>query len=169
MSQIKSSEMLIQIIPQYHCQWGAFYSNSKLQRSRILLQRIIFALYTLQHNLPFSTTEYRIEFINAINSITCSFSKFNSFIFVSAINLIEEATYSGIIDPSAEWHTLNHGGPRTRLTYRIRVKCDDFYYNATCTKFCRARDDPFGHYRCNANGDKECIEGWKGTNCEERK
>ncbi|KAK9747061.1 EGF-like domain [Popillia japonica] len=86
---------------------------------------------------------------------------------ITAINLIEEATYSGIIDPSAEWHTLNHGGPRTRLTYRIRVKCDDFYYNATCTKFCRARDDPFGHYRCNANGDKECIEGWKGTNCEE--
>nr|XP_022913222.1 protein serrate-like [Onthophagus taurus] len=82
-------------------------------------------------------------------------------------NLIDEATYSGLIDPSAEWHTLNHNGARTRLTYRIRVKCDDFYYNLTCTKFCRARDDPFGHYRCNPNGDKECIEGWKGTNCEE--
>ncbi|XP_025830978.1 protein jagged-1b [Agrilus planipennis] len=81
-------------------------------------------------------------------------------------NIIEEATYSGIIDPSAEWHTLNHRGSRARLTYRVRVKCDTHYYNATCTKFCRPRNDKFGHYRCNSNGDKECIEGWKGTNCE---
>lgn len=81
-------------------------------------------------------------------------------------NIIEEATYSGIIDPSAEWHTLNHRGPKARITYRVRVKCDNHYYNATCTKFCRPRDDKFGHYRCDANGDKECIEGWKGVNCE---
>lgn len=81
-------------------------------------------------------------------------------------DIIEEATYSGIIDPSPEWHTLNHRGPKARLTYRVRVQCDSHYYNATCTKFCRARDDKFGHYRCDMNGDKECIHGWKGSNCE---
>ncbi|XP_017780565.1 PREDICTED: protein jagged-1b isoform X2 [Nicrophorus vespilloides] len=82
--------------------------------------------------------------------------------------VIEEATYSGIIDPSADWHTLNHRGARARLTYRVRVQCDSHYYNTTCTKFCRPRDDQFGHYRCDANGDKECISGWKGSeaNCE---
>lgn len=88
-------------------------------------------------------------------------------LFLSATNdIIEEATYSGIIDPSPEWHTLNHRGPRATLTYRVRVKCDSHYYNATCTKFCRPRDDKFGHYICDANGDKECIEGWKGATCD---
>ncbi|KAJ8924005.1 hypothetical protein NQ315_006781 [Exocentrus adspersus] len=81
-------------------------------------------------------------------------------------NIIEEATYSGIIDPSAEWHTLNHRGQRASLTYRVRVKCDTHYYNSTCTKFCRPRDDKFGHFICDANGDKECIGGWKGPTCE---
>lgn len=80
--------------------------------------------------------------------------------------LIEEASYSGIILPSADWHTLNHHGTTARITYRVRVQCDLNYYNSTCTKFCRPRNDKFGHYNCDSNGDKECIDGWKGANCE---
>ncbi|XP_044744621.1 protein jagged-1b isoform X2 [Coccinella septempunctata] len=90
----------------------------------------------------------------------------NNFTSPGTQEIIDEATYSGIIDPSAEWHTLNHRGPRASLTYRVRVKCDTHYYNATCTKFCRPRDDKFGHYICDANGDKECIDGWKGATCD---
>ncbi|XP_060530612.1 protein jagged-1-like [Cylas formicarius] len=90
----------------------------------------------------------------------------NNFSIPATNDIIEEATYSGIIDPSAEWHTLNHRGPRAHLTYRVRVKCDIHYYNSTCTKFCRPRDDKFGHFICDANGDKECIEGWKGSTCD---
>ncbi|XP_066257423.1 protein jagged-1b [Euwallacea similis] len=90
----------------------------------------------------------------------------NNFSIPATNDIIEEATYSGIIDPSPEWHTLNHRGPRAHLTYRVRVKCDSHYYNSTCTKFCRPRDDKFGHFICDANGDKECIEGWKGNICD---
>ncbi|KAJ9585949.1 hypothetical protein L9F63_020406, partial [Diploptera punctata] len=87
--------------------------------------------------------------------------------YFSATNrVIEEATYSGIILPSADWHTLNYNGNTARITYRVRVKCDLHYFNSTCTKFCRPRDDKFGHYRCDKNGDKECISGWRGANCE---
>ncbi|XP_071447350.1 protein jagged-1b-like [Hetaerina americana] len=81
--------------------------------------------------------------------------------------IIEEATYSGIILPSSEWHTLNHNGKTARIIYRVRVQCDPNYYNATCTKFCRPRNDKFGHYNCDKNGDKECITGWRGANCED--
>ena len=42
--------------------------------------------------------------------------------FTATNDIIEEATYSGIIDPSAERHTLNHRGPKARLTYSVRVK-----------------------------------------------
>ncbi|XP_057337294.1 protein jagged-1b-like [Microplitis mediator] len=79
---------------------------------------------------------------------------------------IEEASYSGIVLPGTTWHTLNHQGRNAHLTYRLRVQCADHYYNATCTKFCRPRDDIFGHYTCDENGDKVCIHGWKGADCE---
>ncbi|XP_072376666.1 protein jagged-2 [Diabrotica undecimpunctata] len=90
----------------------------------------------------------------------------NNFSSPATNNIIEEATYSGIIDPSPEWHTLNHRGPRARLTYRVRVICDTHYYNSTCTKFCRPRNDSFGHFICDQNGEKQCIDGWKGATCE---
>lgn len=89
------------------------------------------------------------------------------FLLFTAMNrVIEEATYSGIILPSADWHTLNYNGNTARITYRVRVQCDLHYFNSTCTKFCRPRDDKFGHYRCDKAGEKECISGWRGINCE---
>lgn len=80
--------------------------------------------------------------------------------------VIEEASYSGIVLPGSTWHTLNHQGRNAHLAYRVRVQCADHYYNATCTKFCRPRDDIFGHYTCDDHGDKVCIHGWKGADCE---
>ena len=52
------------------------------------------------------------------------------------------------------------------ITYRVRIKCDENYFNTTCTKFCRPRNDVFGHYTCDASGDKICMEGWVGHNCD---
>ncbi|XP_013414285.1 protein jagged-1b isoform X2 [Lingula anatina] len=80
--------------------------------------------------------------------------------------MIERAAHSGIILPGQDWHTLTHIGPTASFVYRIRVVCDPFYYNTTCNKFCRPRNDQFGHYECNANGDKVCLPGWMGMNCE---
>lgn len=94
------------------------------------------------------------------------FEKLPSSLFSENAKLIEKATYSGIILPSADWHTLNHHGLTAKITYRIRVQCEKNYYNSTCMKFCRPRDDKFGHFICDAAGNKECIAGWKGANCE---
>ncbi|XP_022103223.1 protein jagged-1b-like [Acanthaster planci] len=80
--------------------------------------------------------------------------------------LIERAFHSGIIAPSLSWTTLRHNGANARFLYRIRVLCDPNYYDSTCVKFCRSRDDTFGHYSCDANGDKVCHEGWTGENCQ---
>ncbi|KZC15219.1 Protein serrate [Dufourea novaeangliae] len=84
----------------------------------------------------------------------------------ASAGVIEEASYSGIVLPGPTWHTLNHQGRNAHLAYRVRVQCADHYYNATCTKFCRPRNDIFGHYTCDKNGDKVCIQGWKGSDCE---
>uniref|UniRef100_A0A1B0CSV9 Delta-like protein n=2 Tax=Lutzomyia longipalpis TaxID=7200 RepID=A0A1B0CSV9_LUTLO len=80
--------------------------------------------------------------------------------------LIEETTFSGVIFPSQEWHTLNPKGKNANITYRVRVQCDENYYNTTCTTFCRPRNDTFGHYTCGEKGDKMCLNGWQGVNCE---
>lgn len=82
--------------------------------------------------------------------------------------LIEEAWWSGIVEPSAEWHALQHAGATAAVAYRVRVLCQPNYYNTTCTTFCRPRDDKFGHYSCTAEGDKRCLPGWQGDNCEKR-
>lgn len=86
--------------------------------------------------------------------------------FTDGGQLIERAAHSGIILPGQDWHTITHNGPTASLIYRIRVVCDDHYYNTTCTKFCRPRNDHFGHYTCDRNGDKVCMQGWMGNNCE---
>ena len=82
--------------------------------------------------------------------------------------LIDSTTYSGILVPGIQWHTLTHNGPVASITYRVRVVCDEHYYNTTCNKLCRPRADQFGHYSCNATGDKVCVDGWSGATCEKR-
>lgn len=78
--------------------------------------------------------------------------------------LLSEAWWSGIVEPGAAWHALRGAS----VAYRVRVSCQPNYYNSTCTTFCRARDDPFGHYACSPSGDKLCLPGWRGDNCDIR-
>lgn len=40
------------------------------------------------------------------------------------------------------------------------------YYGDGCTTFCRARDDQFGHYNCSSTGQKVCLDGWEGSECD---
>ena len=79
--------------------------------------------------------------------------------------LIDRIYHSGVILPGPHWQAMSYKGSHLTLTYRIRVICSPYYYES-CAKFCRARDDRFGHYKCDGNGDKACLEGWMGSNCE---
>ncbi|XP_049927339.1 protein jagged-1b [Epinephelus moara] len=79
--------------------------------------------------------------------------------------LIEKASHSGMINPSPHWQKLTHNGPVAQFEYQIRVSCDEHYYGFGCNKFCRPRDEFFGHYTCDYNGNKTCLEGWSGPEC----
>ncbi|KAK2716495.1 hypothetical protein QYM36_006848, partial [Artemia franciscana] len=79
--------------------------------------------------------------------------------------LIEQTIYSGLLLPSGEWHTLVHNGRVATFTYRVRVQCDEYYYDDTCMTLCRPRNDIFGHFICTEKGEKACLEGWEGPNC----
>ncbi|KAG1932026.1 delta-like protein C isoform X2 [Pimephales promelas] len=45
--------------------------------------------------------------------------------------------------------------------------CDEFFYGDDCSDFCRPRDDPFGHFNCDAAGNRICLPEWKGEYCAE--
>uniref|UniRef100_A0A8C4T401 Delta-like protein n=1 Tax=Erpetoichthys calabaricus TaxID=27687 RepID=A0A8C4T401_ERPCA len=79
--------------------------------------------------------------------------------------IIEKAVHSGMINPNHPWQPLRHDGTNAQFEYQIRVTCDEHYYGFGCNKFCRPRDDFFGHYNCDHNGNKTCLEGWSGPDC----
>ena len=79
---------------------------------------------------------------------------------------MSRSTHSGVALPEGPWQTLRTSGPLVALVYQLRVSCDLHYYGPTCTKLCRPRHDTFGHYICSGSGDKVCLEGWMGPNCD---
>lgn len=54
----------------------------------------------------------------------------------------------------------------SRLLYRFRITCSIHYYGSDCSRFCRERDDLFGHYSCNKDGKQICMDGWRGEQCD---
>ncbi|XP_055880316.1 protein jagged-1-like [Biomphalaria glabrata] len=81
-------------------------------------------------------------------------------------DLIERTVHTGLILPGQDWHTISHTGITASTTFRLRVRCTEHYYNTTCTKLCRPRDDNFGHFTCDTQGDKICLHGWMGRECD---
>uniref|UniRef100_A0A8C5B177 Delta-like protein n=1 Tax=Gadus morhua TaxID=8049 RepID=A0A8C5B177_GADMO len=79
--------------------------------------------------------------------------------------LIERSVHTGFLNPGEQWHTEHHNGPVARLTYRVRVRCDEHYYSSKCNELCVPRDDYFGHYRCETSGQRACLDGWMGKDC----
>ncbi|XP_061577105.1 protein jagged-1a-like [Cololabis saira] len=79
--------------------------------------------------------------------------------------VIEKAFHSGMINPGRQWQNLEHNGPVAQFHFQVRLMCDEHYYGFGCNKFCRPRDDFFGHYECDHNGNKMCLEGWSGPDC----
>lgn len=80
--------------------------------------------------------------------------------------LIDRATQRGTILPNKTWETHTYNGPAATISYRLRVICDENYYGKSCTKHCQPRNDTFGHYTCDENGNKVCMPGWRGVRCD---
>ena len=59
---------------------------------------------------------------------------------------------------------------RVILDMRFRVMCQQDYYGADCTRFCRPQNDSLnGYYTCNSDGSFRCLEGFRNpsNNCRE--
>uniref|UniRef100_A0A1A8UJQ1 Delta-like protein n=1 Tax=Nothobranchius furzeri TaxID=105023 RepID=A0A1A8UJQ1_NOTFU len=81
--------------------------------------------------------------------------------------LIEQVLLSSMLNPGEQWQTYRHHGRILSLEYRLRFRCDSNYFGPFCSKFCRNRDDFFGHFSCDPSGTKVCMEGWTGPECKD--
>lgn len=81
--------------------------------------------------------------------------------------LIERVSHTGMVNPEDRWKSLRFSGHVAQLELQVRVRCAENYYSPTCNKFCRPRDDYFGHHTCDQYGNKACMDGWMGTECQQ--
>ena len=71
-------------------------------------------------------------------------------------------------DPICQLEPAQCSGNNT-VCFRSECCCAGNYYGANCEIFCEDRDDCFGHYHCDENGDRVCNDGWVGLpQCTER-
>ncbi|KAM8842791.1 protein jagged-1-like isoform 2-T2 [Synchiropus picturatus] len=80
--------------------------------------------------------------------------------------VVERALRSGTIRPGLQWQQLQHHGATVHFLFQVRLGCDPNYFGLGCNKFCRPRDDMFGHYDCDRHGNKRCRQGWSGAGCD---
>lgn len=58
-------------------------------------------------------------------------------------------------------------GPHIRIGYELR--CADNHYGKDCSRSCVGRDDAGGHFVCDVQGFRRCMNGYQNlnTNCTE--
>ncbi|XP_030632048.1 delta-like protein C [Chanos chanos] len=82
-------------------------------------------------------------------------------------NLISRLAKRRRLAIGEDWSQDVHYEKDSELRYSFHVVCDEFYHGDSCSDYCRPRDDPFGHFTCDANGNRICLSGWKGDYCSE--
>ncbi|XP_034384645.1 delta-like protein C [Cyclopterus lumpus] len=68
---------------------------------------------------------------------------------------------------SEDWSQDVHFGNQSELHYSYHVVCNEHYHGEACSSYCRPRNDTFGHYTCDASGDRRCLEGWRDEYCSD--
>lgn len=84
-------------------------------------------------------------------------------------NLVSRLATKRRLAIGEDWSQDVHFGEQSELRYSYHVFCDEFYFGDGCADYCRPRDDTLGHYTCDEEGNRICLEGWKGNYCSERK
>ncbi|XP_063049423.1 delta-like protein 4 [Engraulis encrasicolus] len=70
------------------------------------------------------------------------------------------------LEAGAAWSRNVLTWRQTELRYSYRFICNGNYYGENCSKKCVPRDDLFGHYTCDRDGNISCFPGYKGKYCE---
>ncbi|PVD34593.1 hypothetical protein C0Q70_05869 [Pomacea canaliculata] len=85
-------------------------------------------------------------------------------------NVIARVLHAGRLLPSYRWQNVSSSFRGTHFSIRFRVVCDRNYYGPRCDVLCKKSDNPIiGHYACDDNGSRVCLDGWEGESCDKAK
>lgn len=118
-----------------------------------------------RHLIGSSLTQ--LIFISLSPASTCSHTLIVVPIFTG--KLIHRLLVQQVLEVSSDWKSNKSESQFTSMEYDFRVTCDSNYYGSGCAKFCRPRDDSFGHSTCSETGEIICLTGWHGDYCNTRK
>lgn len=80
-------------------------------------------------------------------------------------NLISRLATRHKLRVGEDWTKGENTSNQSELHYSYHVVCKEFYHGEACSAYCRPRNDTFGHYTCDKEGNINCLEGWKGEYC----
>ncbi|XP_077468446.1 delta-like protein C isoform X2 [Stigmatopora argus] len=80
-------------------------------------------------------------------------------------NLISRVATGRQLRVGEDWSQDVHFGQRGHLRYSYRAVCDQHYHGDACAAYCRPRNDTFGHFTCQRDGRRQCLDGWDGEYC----
>lgn len=136
-----------------YCRDNRFKKKKEHDDSRTI--RVFFTL-----NFNFSFRKFHCKQLHNIF--------FDFICFVSDV-LIQRLSIQRVLEVSSDWTEDSHESPYSSIQYDFRITCEANYFGQGCAKFCRPRDDNFGHSTCSSNGSIVCLAGWKGDYCNKRK
>ncbi|XP_030008652.1 delta-like protein C [Sphaeramia orbicularis] len=82
-------------------------------------------------------------------------------------NLISRLATRRRLTVGEDWAQDVHFGNQSELRYSYHVVCNEYYHGDACSAYCRPRNDTFGHYTCDEEGSRRCLEGWRGEYCSD--
>ncbi|XP_078515898.1 delta-like protein 4 [Lissotriton helveticus] len=77
-------------------------------------------------------------------------------------SIISQFAIQSHLNVSEEWSQSVQEKHQLKLKYAYRVICSESYYGESCSRLCKGRDDRFGHYVCDQDGNMVCLKGWTG-------
>ncbi|XP_031565278.1 delta-like protein 1 isoform X2 [Actinia tenebrosa] len=85
----------------------------------------------------------------------------------SSNTIIEALINTPSYGASLEWSNFTQdvnttNGFKIKLNLSYRFICAPNNFGANCSKACTPRNDQFGHFTCDANGNIVCLPGWGG-------
>ena len=93
--------------------------------------------------------------------VGCVFMNIFSFCLAAPNMLISRLATQQRLSAGSEWTHGVHQESHSKLEYEYRMVCSRHYFGGDCDTLCRPRDDQFGHYTCDSDGEKVCLNGWQ--------
>ena len=74
-----------------------------------------------------------------------------------------------IVSSTSKTVYTNAQGTGQFIQMSFELECSEDYYGSDCGAYCAPRDDNFGHFSCDRNGNIVCLSGFSNTatNCTE--